>query len=154
MKRLLATMLLSVGVGAPSLAQEGLPLPAPSTACDANISMTESRVQTIRGLTLVESGLHLYRDLKTSRPPTFTHSFFFLLQGSGGENLMNSPALMSGLATDVLSSCPHIGDVVFGIDQTDWSAIYGKRENGEVFAFKCVDAGGDVTPVWGEFVCP
>jgi hypothetical protein len=147
-------MLLSVVVGAPSLAQERPPLPASSTACDANISMTKSRIQTIRGLTLVESGLHLYRDLNTSRPPAFTHSFFFLMKGDGGKNLMNSPVLMGDLATDVLSGCAHIGDVVFGIHQTDWSAIYGKRENGEVFSFECVDAGGDVTPAWGKFVCP
>ncbi len=154
MKRFLAILLLSLIYCLPSVAQEGSPLDEEPTACETEIESTKNQVQSVNRITLVESGSMLYRDIQTSRPVTFTHSFLFLVGGGGGGNLLNSPVLMTSLASRILHNCSHVGNVVFGFNQTDQSEIYGKRDNGEVFPFKCVAVGEDIEPVWGEYVCP
>lgn len=154
MSRFPIALLLSIMCCIPSVAQTAAPQTDEPSVCETEIDGAQNRVQAVQSLNLVESGSRLYRNLDTSRPVAFTHSFLFLLSGGGGENLLNSPVLMNNLASSILNNCVHIGEVMFGLNQSDWSKVYGKRESGEVFPFKCIEAREDATPVWGELICP
>lgn len=122
-----------------------------STKCARQIEATEQRLLEIKDLSLVEAGTEEYSESEPDRPLYATHSAYFIVEQSGGSNLMHSPVLMKSIATDIFAKCDAAGSVIFTFNNSDWVEIYGKFTDGSVKSFKCAE---DLTTIpWGTQPC-
>ncbi|MBW4552935.1 MAG: hypothetical protein KME35_17765 [Aphanocapsa sp. GSE-SYN-MK-11-07L] len=98
---------------------------------------SKKRLEKMRGVQVVraETRKHGYANFPSGRSQEY---FIVIANNQLGENVMNSPVLLTSIASTITSACSAIGFVNFAINQTDWVRGYGVVGN-RVTAFKCLD---------------
>jgi hypothetical protein len=72
--------------------------------------------------------------------------------------MMKSPKMMQEISNSIITYCPSVSAVVFGIDQTDWGQMVGIVNNEKIEEFKCVDLDprkrtANAKLQWGTRIC-
>lgn len=125
--------------------------------CTQAVSGAKLRLQKVNKLQLVsikkiKATQSAYINYPTNRP--FLYSI--IMNGSGGENIMNSPQSMREISAQIINRCPSVSAVIFGIDQTDWGEMLGLVKNEKIEEFKCIEPRGGVSKLklnWGTRLC-
>jgi hypothetical protein len=125
--------------------------------CTKSIDSLKSRLKAIKKLNLISTGtMNLSEWSYINAPSDRPLILLIVMADSGGKNLMHSSKMMKSISTNIIASCKSIGAVSFGINQTDWGAIYGLMPNGATQAFQCVEphrgeSHNDLK--WGTYLC-
>jgi hypothetical protein len=127
--------------------------------CTQAVSAAKLKLQKIDRLQLIsikkiKATQSSYINYPSNRP--FIYSI--IMNGLGGENTMNSPKIMQEIGSRIITYCPSVAAVTFGIDQTDWGQMVGIVNNEKIEEFKCVDSDPRKrTPntklQWGTRIC-
>ena len=128
--------------------------PRANESCGSSLAQIQQRLMAVpeAELVLSEPNVHQYSDGPISRNQVHE----FRVTGRGGDNIMNSGVMQTQMAAQVIQNCPGIGLVRFSLSETDWREDYGLLHDGMVKAFRCREAGAEVSPIssqWGERVC-
>jgi len=127
-----------------------------SDACENAVSETIFRVNILENIEVADIkiwGLEEYRN----PPAGKTILFVIVMQGTGVDNMFNSPVLMRSIATSILGACDEVGIVDFSIYQTGHSDRIGWSSNGPI-VFSCLHVEewirqGHGLINWGQQVC-
>ena len=123
--------------------------------CNGAIASVEQQLQTTHQTTIELSEMN---DNNASIAPfeDRPNQYAFGLRG----NVLQSPAILNTLATQIINNCDSVSSVSFGAWQSDWIQVYGLMPNGEVKMFECPRPPGSSPPspedeqyrelVWGE----
>jgi hypothetical protein len=126
-----------------------------NSKCDAAIQATSKQIEkgwevVIRTRVHITSALLGDATYLANRPLGYTIS----LGGIAASGIMNSPQLMHSISSDIINACSSVSSVSFNVSETDWTAIYGLFEQGQVKRFQCVK---DLKPTnkihWGYIYC-
>ena len=128
--------------------------PRANESCDSSLAQIHQHLMDVpeAELVLSETNFHQYSDGPIYRDQIHE----FRLTGRGGDNIMNSGVMQTNMAAQVIQNCPSVGMVRFSISETDWREDYGLLHGGMVKAFRCREAGAELSPIaseWGERVC-
>jgi hypothetical protein len=127
-----------------------------SNACENAVAETIFRVNILENIEIADIkiwGLEEYRN----PPAGKTILFVIVMQGTGVDNMFNSPVLMRSIATSILGACNEVGIVDFSIYQTGHSDRIGWSSNGPI-VFSCLNVDewirrGSGLINWGQQVC-
>lgn len=127
--------------------------------CTQAVSTAKFKLQKINQLQLIsikkiKATQSAYINYPINRP--FIYSI--IMNGLGGENMMKSPKMMQEISNSIITYCPSVSAVVFGIDQTDWGQMVGIVNNEKIEEFKCVDLDprkrtANAKLQWGTRIC-
>ena len=127
-----------------------------SAGCEQAIASARKKLSAVPSLTIKDARS---KPIGHPNPPRGrAQHYTFGLIGQGGLNALTSPRLTSQLSAQIISNCPSIGQVTFGMWQSDAVATYGLMPGKMIRAFQCSDSGNlrlgiPPEPRWGEFVC-
>lgn len=127
------------------------PIQGESTECHQQLENSRQQITQINNLELVKAESGKYTYAEAGRPGQVTHSINFIVEGKGGSNLINSPALQKSIATEILTQCEKVGSVIFVVNNSDWAEVIGKMEDGSVQSFACAEDLTDIS--WGLQPC-
>jgi len=93
----------------------------------------------------------VYSDHPQGRPG----GYFIAMRGTQVINLLNSPQLMSILATRIIDNCETTSLVIFGFPNSDYTVLLGLMPNGNVQPFECLEDPDNYLgyAVWGKTFC-
>jgi hypothetical protein len=127
--------------------------------CTQAVSAAKLKLQKIDQLQLIsikkiKATQSSYINYPSNRP--FIYSI--IMNGLGGENTMNSPKIIQEIGSRIITYCPSVAAVTFGIDQTDWGQMVGIVNNEKIEEFKCVDSDPRKRTLntklqWGTRIC-
>ena len=122
-----------------------------SLQCEQQIETSEEKLSKITDLNLVKSGTEKYTSSEPKRPLYATHSIYFITNNRGGKNLMNSPVVMNSIATELFKKCDAAGSIIFGLNKSERSEIFGKMTDGTIQKFECTENLENI--IWGTQTC-
>lgn len=134
-----------------SLATTRDPIVGESSTCYRQLNDSKLRVLEVSSLRINDLGASKYTSAAAGKPEQYTHSYEFVIAGNGGINLIHSPALMQSISTDILVTCTSIGSVTFRVNPANQAKTFGKKQDGSVFKFTCVENLEETT--WGTQPC-
>jgi hypothetical protein len=107
------------------------------SSCKQALLDARKRLERNKGVQVVkaETGKHGYPDSPSGRLQEYS---IVLANNQAGTNVMNSPVLVTSIASAITSTCNTIGLVKFDLYQTDWVRSYG-LVGSRVKQFKCLD---------------
>ncbi len=140
----------------PGAAKTPPPSPRPdpqSQACAATLAALTQKLGTTKDVVVWRSDRWDSRTVYREIPPNRSIIVAFSLRGAGAKALLQNTKPLLALSKPVLTKCPNIGAIRYGIDQTDWSVVIGILANRQVVQFSCVEPIPDLKLKWGQQVC-
>lgn len=107
-------------------------------------------IQNLNLITQIENISRLYQ----SYPPNRFSEVKFILGGSRGDNIMNSPTMMQEISQSIITNCSNAGTVSFIRRSSGWIQIYGIIDS-QVTKFRCIGlpTGSEQRTAWGQHYC-
>jgi hypothetical protein len=127
----------------------------PRLSCDTAIAETESSLKRVENTRIVRRTQQPIS--RSDGPANRPNHMSFVLEGSGGNNILASPVFMNQMATQIIENCPDTASVLFGLEDTDNNYInYGLMPERLVRPFQCKQGANSdrtYTIKWGEQIC-
>ena len=121
--------------------------------CEAALDNAENILVNNRHLWIVDTRTSSMEDVGYQRyPQGRSVALDLVIAGNAVESVMNSPQLLTSISQSIMQTCPGVGLVSFGVDQTDWGITFGWIGN-RAREFECVDPGDGDTNSWGYVTC-
>ncbi|NET62721.1 MAG: hypothetical protein F6K47_43525 [Symploca sp. SIO2E6] len=127
---------------------------ATSSSCQVALQAVRAKLKELPNLEIASFAKRdiskAYSDYPKERPDRYSID----MRGNQVVNLLNSPQLMTTLATQIIDNCKTVSSVSFGLANTDYGVLLGLMPNGTVQKFECLEPGqarGEL--VWGRTYC-
>jgi hypothetical protein len=114
--------------------------PTQSQNCSGALEATRRQLASAKNM----QGVYFRQDDVSRQYPDYpdnrSQTYLFVMEGhQAASNVMNSPALLTDLAQNIISNCSDVGLVSFGPANSGWIERVGLINNDRVGVFQCVN---------------
>jgi len=125
-----------------------------AVSCPVALQSVRAKLQDLPNLEIASFAKRdiskAYSDYPKERPDGYSID----MRGNQVINLLNSPQLMTTLASQIIDNCKTVSLVSFGLANTDYAVLLGLMPNGNVQQFECLEPGqASEEQVWGKKFC-
>ncbi len=113
----------------------------PARTCTQAKASAQRRLTALRNLTVrtqTRSIASDYPDHPVGRP----NSHGLIMRGRAAESVLQSPQMMTAIATDIITACETVSMVTFSLDGSGWFLNIGLLPGGTIGGFRCAEEVG------------
>lgn len=127
----------------------------PTSTCPAALQSVQAQLKAKPNLEIVSVTKRTVTEAYPDHPNGRPDWYVFSLRGRSAESLLNSPRLMTTLASQIIRNCETTSLVLFGLANSGYTALLGLMPDGSIQPFECLEPGRGASnrPAWGKTIC-
>ncbi|MDH6066672.1 hypothetical protein [Umezakia ovalisporum] len=109
------------------------------SGCNTALRLAKNQIQNNRKVKVVNIYQSNIAENYKLYPKNRPHSYAFGLEGAATESILISGRFLTSITENIISNCPSVSMVSFGLNHSDYVVTYGLLKANRIKFFECIN---------------